>query len=126
MKDKLKNFKVPYDVNEGLWELCKYQHDLIKQYKEFIEKTILVKILEGYKPVADYVGDDPRRHNWYDKECRVLEVRIPEARFMAIQSPNVRKHWEMLNWDTPVVKPEIYLNLMYKAAEEQKKNAETD
>ena len=45
---------------------------------------------------------------------------------MAIQSPNVRKQWERLNWDTPVVKPEIYLNLMYKAAEEQKKNAETD
>lgn len=126
MKDKLKNFKVPYNVNEGIWELCKYQHDLIKQYKQFIEKTILVKILEGYKPVADYVGDDPRRYNWYDSEFRVLEVKIPEARFMAIQSPNVRKQWEMLNWDTPVVKPEIYLSLMYKAAEEQKKNAETD
>ena len=119
MKDRI-------DVNEGIWELCKYQHDLIKQYKEFIEKTILVKILEGYKPVADYVGDDPRKHDWWDAECRVLEVKIPESRFMALQTPNIKKQWEMLAWDTPVVKPEIYLNLMYKAAEEQKKNAEAD
>ena len=126
MKDKLKNFKVPYDVNEGLWELCKYQHDLIKQYKEFIEKTILVKILEGYTSISKRIDGDPHKSEWWDQECRVLEVRIPEARFMAIQSPNVQKQWEMLNWDTPVVKPEIYLSLMYKAAEEQKKNAETD
>ncbi len=109
----------PINVNEGIWELCKYQHSQIQQYKEFIEKTILVKILEGYKPVADYVSDDPRRHNWYDKECRVLEVMIPESRFMMLQTPNIQRQWEMLNWDTPVVKPEVYLNLMYKAVEEQ-------
>jgi hypothetical protein len=113
MKDRI-------DANEGLWELCKYQHDLIKQYKEFIEKTILVKILENYRPATDY------KHDWWDKECRVVEVKIPESRFMALQTPNIQKRWEMLNWDTPVVKPEIYLNLMYKAAEEQKKNAEAD
>jgi hypothetical protein len=116
----------PINVNEGLWELCKYQYDQIKAYKEFIEKTILVKILEDYKPVAAYAADDPRRYNWYDEECRVLEVKIPETRFMMLQTPDVRKRWEMLSWDTPVVKPEIYLNLIYKAAEEQKKNAETD
>ena len=122
--DRLK--KPPIDVNEGLWELCKYQHDQIKQYKEFIEKTILVKILKNYKPVAAYVNDDPRRCSWYDEACSVLEVKIPEARFMMLQTPDVRKRWEMLNWDTPVVKPEIYLNLMYKAAEEQKKNADSN
>ena len=114
------------DVNEGIWELCKYQHDLIKQYKEFIEKTILVKILENYKPATDYVGDDPRKHNWWDGECRVVEVTIPESRFMALQTPNIQKRWEMLNWDTPVVKPEIYLNLIYKAAEETQKNADSN
>ena len=113
------------DVNEGMWELCKYQHEQLKQYKEFIEKTILVKILEGYKPVDNYVSDDPRKHAWYDKECRILEVKIPETRFMLLQTPKVRQLWEMLNWDTPVVKPEVYLNLMYKAAEEQK-NADSN
>jgi hypothetical protein len=107
------------DVNEGLWELCKYQHDQIKQYKEFIEKTILVKILENYTPAKD-------SRPWFEQECRVVEVKIPETRFMMLQTPDVRKRWEMLNWDTPVVKPEIYLNLMYKAAEEAQKNADSD
>ena len=37
----------PIDVNDGLWEFCKYQNELLKNYKEFIEKTILVKILEN-------------------------------------------------------------------------------
>ena len=114
------------DVNEGIWEFCKYQHDLIKQYKEYIERTILVKIREDYKPVSHYVADDPRRYDWYDRECKVLEVKIPEARFIMLQTPNVKKQWEMLNWDTPVVKPEIYLDLIYKAVEEQKKNAEAN
>lgn len=107
------------DVNKGLWEFCKYQHDQIKQYKEFIEKTILVKILENYRPAKD-------SRPWFEQECRVVKVKIPEARFMVLQTPSVQKRWEMLNWGTPVVKPEIYLNLMYKAAEEQKKNAEAD
>ena len=112
MKDRI-------DVNEGIWELCKYQHDLIKQYKEFIEKTILVKILENYTPAKD-------SRPWFEQEYRVHEVEIPATRFMALQTPRLQRNWEMLAWDTPVVKPEIYLNLMYKAAEEQKKNAEAD
>lgn len=118
--------KYHIDVNKGLWELCKYQHDQIKQYKEFIEKTILVKILENYQPISKRIDGCPRKSEWWDQECRVVEVKIPEARFMAIQSPNVQKRWEMLNWDTPVVKPEIYLNLMYKAAEETQKNADSN
>lgn len=126
MKDKHKNFKVPYDVNEGLWELCRYQHALIKLYKDFIEKNILVKILEDYKPISERIDGDPRKSEWWDQKCRVVEVKIPEARFMAIQSPNVQKQWEMLSWDTPVVEPEIYLNLMYKAAEEAQKNADSN
>ena len=111
--------KLPIDVNEGLWELCKYQHAQIKQYKEFIERTILVKILENYTPAKD-------GRSWLEQECRVHEVKIPETRFMALQTPDIQRRWEMLDWDTPVIKPEIYLNLMYKAAEEQKKNVETD
>lgn len=126
MKNKRKNFKVPYDANEGLWELCRYQHALIKLYKDFIEKNILVKILEDYRPISERIDGDPRKSEWWDQGCRVVEVKIPEARFMAIQSPNVQKQWEMLNWDTPVVEPEIYLNLMYKAAEEAQKNADSD
>jgi hypothetical protein len=116
----------PVNVNEGLWEFCKYQNELLKMYKEYIEKTILVKILENYKPASKYVGDDPRKSEWLEQECRVLEVKIPESRFMMLETPNVQRQWEFLNWDRPFVQPEVYVNLLYKAAEEQKKNVETD
>lgn len=116
----------PINVNEGLWEFCKYQNELLKMYKEYIEKTILVKILENYKPASKYVGDDPRKSEWLEQECRVLEVKIPESRFIMLETANVQRRWELLNWDMPFVQPEIYVDLLYKAAEEQKKNVETD
>lgn len=113
----------PINVNEGLWEFCKYQNELLKAYKGYIEKTILVKILENYKPTSKYVGDSLHKSSWFDQECKVLEVNIPESRFMMLETPNVQRQWEILNWDTPLIKPEIYLNVLYKAMEEQQKNA---
>ena len=114
------NWNDKIDVNEGLWELCKYQHNLIEQYKNFIEKTILVKILENYKP-AKYSDEE-----WFCQELTVHEVRIPETRFMNLMSPRIQRSWQMLSWDTPVVKPDVYLNLMHKAAQEEKNNVETN
>jgi hypothetical protein len=97
------------DINEGLLELCKYQHEQIKQYKEFIEKTILVKIYENYTPVKD----DPFGFGC----CTAHEVIIPETRFMALQTPYIQRNWEIFNWETPVINPEIYRDLLYKAVE---------
>lgn len=105
------------DINEGLLELCKYQHDQIKQYKDFIEKIILTKIYENHTPVRD--------DSFGFGCCKAHEVIIPETRFMALQTPTIQRNWEMLNWETPVVDPEIYRDLLYKAVVEQKKNNET-
>ena len=116
----------PINVNEGLWEFCKYQNDLLKQYKEYIEKTILVKILENYKPVTKCIDGDPRKSEWWNQECRVFEVKIPESRFMMLETPNVKRQWDILNWDQPLIKPEIYLNVLYKAMEEQQKDANSN
>ena len=97
-----------HTINDALWEFCKYQHGLIKMYKEFIEKTILVKIKENERYAPDYctVGEGDIQ------EVRVKEIRIPESRFMMLETPNVQRQWEMMNWEMPQVDPEVFLAIM--------------
>lgn len=108
------------DLNEGIWEFCKYQNELLKKYKEYIEKTIHVKILEKFDPAKD------SGRPWFEQECRVHEIKIPETRFVILETPNVKRQWEILNWDQPLVKPDVYLNVLYKAMEEQNNVSKTD
>ena len=109
------------DLNEGIWEFCKYQNDLLKQYKEYIEKTLHAKILEKFDPASKDSG-----RPWCEHESRVHEIKIPETRFVILETPNVKRQWEMLNWDQPLIKPDVYLNVLYKAMEEQNNVSEAD
>ena len=109
------------DLNEGIWEFCKYQNDLLKQYKEYIEKTIHAKILEKFDISAKDSGQI-----WSERECRIHEIKIPETRFVILETPNVKRQWDILNWEQPLIKPEVYLNVLYKAMEEQNNVSKTD
>ena len=103
-------------VNFKLWELCKYQQNIIDKYKEYIEKQIHQKITEETSKQSriDFNQDSVFRH-----------ITIPETRMVACCDPWVHKNWEMLQAENPVITPEYFISLAYREMEE-KKNADSN
>lgn len=114
----MKTYDKQIGINEGLWEFCKYQNSLLEKYKEFIEKTILVKIIDQTKPHHDYFGV----RGVPEGEVQVREVTIPETRFFALETPNIQRQWNILQWDRPLIQPEVFVRVLYEAKESQDKN----
>ena len=94
-------------------ELCKYQQDIIKRYKEYIESYI-------HQPIKE---DTASSFDPFD--CRTLVVRhftIPEAHLVANCSAACASEWDYLKTTTPLVSPDYFIEMAYKEYEE-KKNA---
>jgi hypothetical protein len=102
-------------VNFKLWELCKYQQNIIDIYKEYIEKQIHQKITEETfkQPNIDFSQYSVFRH-----------ITIPETRMAVSCDPWVHKNWEILQAENPVITPEYFISLAYREMEE-KKNADS-
>jgi hypothetical protein len=97
-------------VNFKLWELCKYQQNIIDKYKEYIEKQIHQKITEEIvkQPSIDFNQYSVFRH-----------ITIPETRMVARCDPWVYKNWEILQAENPVITPEYFISLAYREMEER-------
>lgn len=107
-------------INFKLWELCKYQQNIIDIYKEYIEKQIHQKITEetfkqpNFKqPNIDFSQDSVFRY-----------ITIPETKMAVSCDPWVHKNWEILQAENPVITPEYFISLAYREMEE-KKNADS-
>jgi hypothetical protein len=103
-------------INFKLWELCKYQQNIIDTYKEYIEKQIHQKITEetfkqpSFKqPSIDFNQYSVFRH-----------ITIPETRMAVCCDPWVHKNWEILQAENPVITPEYFISLAYREMEEKK------
>ncbi len=102
-------------VNFKLWELCKYQQNIIDKYKEYIEKYLHQKITdEILKDDMDFRQSAYFRH-----------ITIPEVRMVTRCDPWVHKNWEILQAEQPVITPEYFISLAYREMEEAE-NANTD
>ena len=103
-------------VNFKLWELCKYQQNIIDIYKEYIEKQIHQKIMD--KTFKEHSIN-------FNQYSVFRHIDIPEAHIVASCDPWVHKNWEILQAENPVISPEYFISLAYREREE-KKNVETD
>ena len=99
-----------FDINEYLFEFCKYQHELLKKYKEYIEQNIHAAIKDD-----SWKLDDPRIADWV--ECQ--HIKIPETEFVMVVSPSVKYYWNLLQYERPFINPDIFVKVLYEAKKQQ-------
>ena len=103
-------------VNFKLWELCKYQQNIIDTYKKYIETELHQKIRDEIIKQPDI---DFGQYSYYK------HITIPEVRMVARCDPWTYKNWELLQAENPVITPEYFISLAYREQKE-KENAEAD
>lgn len=114
---RLMPYRDKIDIPHKFLELCKYQQDIINQYKDYIEKHIHSKILE--ENTTRKFPPDPQDY------VVAKRITIPETTFTMLCEPYIIREWEWLKAQTPLVSPDYFISMAYKEFEE-KKNAEAD
>lgn len=98
-------------VNFKLWELCKYQQNIIDKYKEYIEKQIHQKIHEEIMEQPNMT--DIGQYSYF------RHITIPEVSMITRCDSWVHKNWEILQAENPVITPEYFISLAYREMEEK-------
>jgi hypothetical protein len=103
-------------VNFKLWELCKYQQNIINSYREYIEKELHQKIKDEVLKQPDFD---------FNQCAYFRHITIPETCLVVKCNPWTFKNWELLQAENPVITPEYFISLAYREREE-KKNANSN
>jgi hypothetical protein len=98
-------------VNFKLWELCKYQQNIIDKYKEYIEREI-------HQCIQEEITKQP--HFEFSEIAYFRHITIPETHLVVRCDPWIQKNWELLQAENPVITPEYFISLAYREQEENK------
>lgn len=101
------------EVNEYLLEFCRYQHEIIKAYKEYIENNI-------HKAILENSVESP--NHWSSGWSSFKRVQIPSAEFIIRETPATKRYWNFLQLERPVIEPDIFVKVLFDAAIEQGDN----